>query len=213
MDIYIVGEDPVTREVLRRIVQFCVPDHEFNLKDEPARGTEIIKKLDNYIRLAQVHPVLMLTDLDEHHCAKIFVEELLHEKKVPVNFSFRVAVTEAESWLMSDRVAMARFLGVPVSEIPQTYFLNQRRRPQDNELQFSLKPSLEMMMNIATKSRKAVILENLVPVDSTSKGPEYNNTLLPFIRDRWNIEAAMKNSYSLRRTVNRIRIILENLED
>jgi hypothetical protein len=213
MDIYIVGEDPVTRAVLHRIVQYCVPDHKFNLKDEPARGTEILKKLDNYIQLAQVYPVLMLTDLDMHHCAKRFVEEILGNKDVPENFTFRVAVTEAEAWLMADRYGISKFLGVPVSIIPEPYFLNKKRRPYDNELQFHLKPSLEMMMDIATHSNKVSILESLVPVNSTSKGPEYNSTMEPFILERWNINQAMKNSHSLRRTVERINMILQNLEE
>lgn len=213
MDIYIVGEDPVTRAVLHRIVQYCVPDHNFNLKDEPARGTEILKKLDNYIQLANVYPVLMLIDLDTYHCAKNFVSDVLGSKDIPTNFTFRVAVTEAEAWLMADRAGISKFLGVPVSRIPNSHLLNKRRRPYDNELEFRLKPSLEMMMDIAPHSSKSIILENLVPVDHTSKGAEYNNTLEPFILQRWNIEAAMKNSYSLRRTVKRINLILQNLED
>lgn len=42
-------------------------------------------------------------------------------------------------------------------------------------------------------------------MDGAKKGPEYNIAILPFIREKWDIENACLHSDSLQRMVSRIR--------
>ena len=42
------------------------------------------------------------------------------------------------------------------------------------------------------------------------KGKEYNDAIVPFIENNWDIEAALPNSDSLQRMVHRLQILLED---
>ena len=44
----------------------------------------------------------------------------------------------------------------------------------------------------------------LVEGSSKCKGKEYNSALIPFIKEKWNIEAARLNSYSLDGMIRRV---------
>lgn len=44
-----------------------------------------------------------------------------------------------------------------------------------------------------------------------SKGPEYNVAILPFVKNIWNIDEAMKNSDSLSRMVLRLKRLSEQV--
>jgi len=66
------------------------------------------------------------------------------------------------------------------------------------------------MRELIQKSCNADYKRQLTPKERAKKGPEYNNCILPFIQDRWNIEAAMQNSNSLNRMIKRILALVQN---
>jgi len=200
IDIIIVGEDAVTREIIKRLLRHTRYDINV-IREESIRGGEIKQTILNYTRLDL--PVCVLTDLDDSDCPPSLIRDWFGETPINSNLIFRVACDEAESWLIADKAGFAKFLGIKENLIPGLKKLDFKN-PDNVELKFSYKPSLYMMRELVSKSRNKVIVEQLTPRKGAKKGPEYNTALVPFIQKYWDIEAAVKNSYSLGKAVKRI---------
>ena len=60
-EVYLVGEDEVTKAIVRKIMAVYTP--ELVVKRElPARGSEIKQKIVNFNNLSATTPVVLLTD-------------------------------------------------------------------------------------------------------------------------------------------------------
>lgn len=140
--------------------------------------------------------IFMFTDLDSpQNCPPQLIQSWV---KAPLNSGFflRVAIMEVESWIMADRRAFARFLSIPVYRIPSN--------PDaiDNPKEF--------LVSLARRSNRRRLRDQLVPAQgaTTAKvGPEYNSRLSEFVQAHWDLERAAIASPSLKRTLDRIRII------
>lgn len=74
-EIYIVGEDPVTCEIVKRIVADYAPN--LVVKGTlPARGSEIKSKMISFNLLASSYPIVLLSDMDADDCAPIAKDKL-----------------------------------------------------------------------------------------------------------------------------------------
>jgi hypothetical protein len=146
----------------------------------------------NYAAKHSTIPWLLLVDLDnDADCAPPFVKE-----KLPLpatNMIFRVAVRKIESWLLSDREAIASFLEIPMEKVPT--------------LCDALRDPKAQLINLARKSRSRKIIEDMVPrPDSGSKqGPLYTYRMKYFAEQFWRPEIASKNSDSLNRFIKALR--------
>lgn len=200
IDIIIVGEDAVTREISKRLLRHLRDDFQIT-REDPIRGGEIKNKILNYNRLNL--PVFVLTDLDDIDCPPSLIKNWFNQTPKNPNLIFRVACDEAETWLMADKTGFSRFLGIKESDLPGLKQCD-RRNPQNVELQFKYKPSLYLMRELAVKSNNKLLSEQLKPRLGAKKGPEYNTALIPFIQNNWDIESAAKNSYSLSKAIKRI---------
>lgn len=178
----IVGEDDVTRAILIRILAETGLPYSI-LREEPVRGGQVesVELIAKYNRLALSYPVILLTDLDNEDCPIAILNRHFKETS-PKNeaFVFRIAVSEAEVWLMADRQGFSNFLGIDESFIPGLKGLNPRN-PLNVELEFPFKPSLYLMKTILPSSVRADLKRQLTPIKGARKGPEYNSALLPFI--------------------------------
>ena len=65
--------------------------------------------------------------------------------------------------------------------------------------------------SIAMKSRNVELRAQVGAQGKASKGPEYNDAILPFVKNIWNIDEAMKNSDSLSRMVLRLKRLSEQV--
>lgn len=199
MIIDIVGEDPVTRSIIERLLA----DYRKDLiigKSLPARGGQIKSFAPKYNLLGT--PIFLLTDLDEHHCPPSLINDWFGDKKINNQYLFRIAQEEAETWLMADREGFSNWLDVDIKLIPEPKIIDKKKNIR--EIICPTKPSLYMMLNIASKSSQNELKENLTPKKGAGKGPLYNATLIPFIKDKWNINNAINNSYSLEKAVKRL---------
>lgn len=133
----------------------------------------------------------MLTDLDRTECPLKLIQDWLPFTKHP-NFLFRIAVREVEAWVLADRQAFSKFIGVKPDQIP----------PDVDKID----DPKQKLINIVRKSRNREIRDAIVPrPNSTAKvGPDYNGQLSLFVENCWNVEVAMDNSLSLRRAVNAV---------
>jgi len=101
----------------------------------------------------------------------------------------RVAVRELEAWLLADRGNFAAFLGVPKNRIP--HYPETIEYPK------------EFVVNLARRSRRREILEDIVPIaGSTSRvGRNYSGKLIEFIENHWDLERARINAPSLDKAI------------
>ena|ERR1700757_1048345 len=200
MEIDIVGEDPVTQAIIERLVKEYRKD--IKIKNRlPARGGQLKNLAPKYNLLQS--PIFLLTDLDTYACPPSLIKDWFGEQIVQNNMLFRVANEEAETWLMADRKGFSKWLNVEIDLIPIPKIIDKNKNIA--EIIFPLKPSLHMMMKIASQSKNEKLKESLTPKKGASKGPGYNMAILPFIEKNWNIENAATNSYSLSVTIERLK--------
>lgn len=206
--IYIVGEDPVTLTIARRLIS----EYTQNLHvigHLPARGSQVKnkEKLTSFNTIAETTPVVLLLDLDAENCPPEFKNRLLQNLQKSDNFVVNIACDEAESWLMADLEGFSRHFHIPSQYIPlsKNKSLNGPRRHP--EVIAPYKTSMYLTHEIAKHStlqdiRSCLYVDN---PDEKCKSSEYNSVILPYIETVWNIENARKGSYSLSRMIERIQ--------
>lgn len=151
--------------------------------------SQIQKRIGSYNQAARTTPYLVLVDLDQDECAPKLIKDWV-PKKNPQLF-LRVTIRQVESWLLADREAIAKFLGVGLNRIPVM--------PDcENDCP-------EMIMSICRKSRKREIRESIPPIgDTATRGPDYNGQLSRFVLQCWDSERARLHSPSLDKTIKAI---------
>ena len=204
MDVTIVGEDRATKEVITRLINHIGGIQIF--RELPARGGKIKSLLNNFNLLSTIQPVILLTDLDQYSCPPELLTNWFQRLPRNENFHVRVAVDEAEAWLMADREGFSQHFNIPLEYIPKSV-ARSRIRPDQNEMNFPYKSSLYLIREIVPHSRTKSIRESLQPSGGSNKGPLYNSTITKFIKNIWNIENACENSYSLRKTIFRLETL------
>lgn len=203
-EVYVVGEDSVTTEIVSRIIRDYAPN--LHIKGHlPARGSEIKNKMENFNKFSSLYPVVLLSDMDVDDCAPMAKENLMKGMS-PQNSEFiiNIAVDEAEAWLFADIQGFAKYLGVSEQYMPQPSeqkFAGPKKRM---EMNIPLKASYYLTHKVIVESNKKDLKEQIFAPGKSCKGPEYNPALLPFIKNDWNIEAARKNSYSLDGMIKRV---------
>ena len=200
MEIDIVGEDPVTQSMIERLLKEYRSD--ITIKNRlPARGGQIQNLAPKYNALGS--PVFLLTDLDSYNCPPQLIKKWFGEENISNELLFRIAQEEAETWLMADRKGFSKWLSVDENLIPELKLIDKKKGI--SEIIFPIKPSLFMMMRIASHSTNKKLKEDLTPKKGAGKGPAYNSAMLPFIEKKWNIENAASNSYSLTKAIERLK--------
>lgn len=210
-DVYIVGEDAVTRAIIYRLIK----DYATGLRvvqSLPARGGEIKSKIDAFNKLASYYPVILLGDLDAEPCPPIAKAKLFETvRTVSKDFIVNIAVDEAEAWLFADREGFASYFEVPLEYLPKSALQKFQGLKPIREMFVSVKPSYYLTHCLIKKSSNSILREKLFS-SSSCKGKEYNSTILPFINDYWSPEVARINSYSLDRMIHRIQSVSLGLE-
>jgi hypothetical protein len=191
--INLVFEDELQRSVLERLLQFSnrnyVIGHSF-----PGYGYGYIKKqISSFNHAAKVMPYLVIVDLDDNICAPKLISEWLGDAIDP-NLIFRIAVHDIEAWIIADKDNFANFFGLSnklmkfnVEEIPR---------------------AKTCVLHLMQKSRKPSLRKDMLPMEgSTARiGPNYNLILSQFVKSDWKPDTAAKNSDSLRRAIQALKI-------
>ncbi|MDR0895926.1 MAG: DUF4276 family protein [Prevotellaceae bacterium] len=115
MEVFIVGEDPVTKAIVERVIRYC-SDAISIINELPARGGQIKRLIPEFNKLSAAYPVVLLTDLDQYQCAPLMLREFIPHKNK--NFIFNIAVDEAEAWLMADREGFADYFKIALEDMP-----------------------------------------------------------------------------------------------
>ncbi len=155
----------------------------------------LLEKLPRYNTAARHRPWLVLVDLDHHaECAAAARAQWLPSPSD--GMCLRIAVPEAESWLLADRESLAGFLGVAVSRIPL-----------DPE---SLDDPKQTLVNLARRSRWRAIRDGMVPSQASGRavGPLYPTLVSQYVFGQWRPQVAAEYADSLRRFRVRVSELL-----
>ncbi|CCD99381.1 conserved hypothetical protein [Bradyrhizobium sp. STM 3809] len=139
--------------------------------------------LPKFNAAATYYPWLAIRDLDnDASCAPALRLALLPSQSSLM--CFRVAVREAEVWLMADRTAFAEALGVPL-----------RRVAEDPE---KLSDPKLTVVKLARDSKRRSVRYGLVPEEGAGIpiGPEYAAWIIDFAQNTWNPARAAKTGAS-----------------
>jgi len=175
-------EDELHLNIATVLLQHCAPSLTVH-RVFGKRGRSFIKQhLSAHNQAAQHTPYLVLVDLDNDECPPSLINKWLTFRKSS-NLVLRVAVREAEAWLISDRENFAAFMGVSkdiVTTAPE-----------------NLPDPKEYVIALARRSRKRNIKDDIIPDSQATVGRNYNTCLADFVFRKWDAKKATGNSRSL----------------
>lgn len=192
--ILVVGEDALCCALGERLVTQALPEWRLAAPSKDSRGiTRLVPDLPRFIEQAeQAWPVLCIADSDGH-CVKELLAQWL-PRGVPKGFVFRMAVAEAESWLLADRHGFAKVFGVPLNKLPHTTD--------------GLDDPKRTLLHLVARSSKRQLRDEVVSRrDPTRRGAGYNLHLSAFVRARWDASRARACSPSLARAWSRVQAL------
>ena len=190
--ILVVGEDALCCALGERLVTSCLPCWKLAGPAIDTRGiTKLLPALPRYAQQARhVQPVLCIADTDGQ-CAVDLRARWLPVPTEHRMLLLRLAVTEAESWLIADREGAAQALAIPLTRLPH--------RPDEEP------DPKGLILTLAARSKKRAIREEVVSSgDPNRPGSGYNLHLSGFVRSYWDARRAALVSPSLARAVKRI---------
>jgi hypothetical protein len=188
----LVFEDELSEYVLSRLLG-CFDNKYLSGYSYPGYGFGYIKsKINGFNQACKSTPFLVLTDLDNNPCPVDLIKDWFSGAPHP-NMIFRIAVKEVEAWLLADIEGFSKYTGVSKANFPGNPELeNDPKR---------------LLINIAARSRKRDIRDDIVPINENAQiGPNYNGRLMEFVFNHWNIEAAIERSESLRRAYKKLQL-------
>ena len=201
--VYIVVEDDLSEAVLKRLLSLTARHVEVvaSLPMKKAWQTKggksgygyIRKQLPAFNAAASKMPHIVLVDLDDRDCPPAMIKDWLGSHSRSPDLIVRVAVREVETWLLADQQGMADFLRIQPKCIPT----NPER----------IKDPKRYIVRLAARSRDKTTRESLAPAFGArgKVGPYFARSLAGFVRDLWDMDAAKKNSESLRRALAALR--------
>ncbi|MEJ0002375.1 MAG: hypothetical protein WDN30_00025 [Pararobbsia sp.] len=173
-----VGEDRLCCALGERLVSAALPTWQLAASPIDTGGvTKLIPSLSRYAKQATyVQPVLCIADTDGK-CPLELVGDWL-PNHAPNNLMLRLAVVEAESWVLADRRGFSDAFQVALNKLP----VNLDDEPDPKRFR----------LNLISKSRKRSFRDDMISQTDRSKpGAGYNVHLGEFVRSRWNVQKAM----------------------
>ena len=196
LQVALVVEDVLSLSVMMKVLAHTERGY-IVMRPLVENGVDNIRKsLTKYRNASRALAHVVLADLDSAPCAP-FLRQQWGVAILPDSMLFRVAVREVEAWVLADRVGFSNFAGIPTSKMSHA--------PE------ALANPKQVLINLVRQSRNRRLVAELMPEQGTSmsKGPLYNERLGQFVRDKWDVAAAMALAPSLQRTVGRLKHFLE----
>jgi hypothetical protein len=136
-------------------------------------------------------PFLIGTDLDTYDCPPRLIADWLLQPRHH-NLLLRVAVREAEAWVLADKDNLASYLGIRPSMIRDDVEAIQDAKGE--------------LIRLASRSRRRTLREDICPGPNSTRvvGPNYNARLATFVRQLWDPNSARQRAASLSRTIDRL---------
>jgi hypothetical protein len=192
----LVGEDALCCALGQRLIDACLG---WPLAHPAinARGiTKLVDSLPRYRQVAQRYPVLCLADVDRGCAAQLSAK--WRTQHAPASFLLRLAVPEAESWVLADMSGFADFLRVTANRLPH--------HPDNDQ------DPKRTVLNLARQSKVRALRQEMVSdADPDRPGTGYNHHLCAFVMAGWDPVAAALRSPSLARATNRLSMLKKHI--
>lgn len=178
------GDEAVFHRLIAAVGATSGPVHGKNGKER------LRSQILGYNHAAQHAPWCVLVDLNQSATCAAALRDLWLPTPAP-GMCFRVVVRKIESWLLADRARMAQFLGVREAIVP--------------EWPDALDDPKQALINLARRSRRRAIVEDMVPGPRSGRsvGRGYTSRVIDFASDLsdngWRPKVAAQHSDSLRR--------------
>lgn len=187
----VVGEDAPCCALGEQLVQTVLPTWRLAGPSINTNGiTKLVPSLFRYAEVARhVQPVLCIADTDGGCPSKLLAS--WRPRNAPDGLVLRLAVNEAESWLLADRQAFAAAFEVPSNRVP--------RHADD------IPDPKSLVLSLVAKSRRRVFRDEMVSRTNPCKpGTGYNLHVCAFVREHWSALRARHASDSLDRALKRL---------
>lgn len=189
--IFFVYEDVLHKVTIEKILTSIFNQKYYIESYYPGRGFGSIKNnINSFNRASAKATYLVLVDLDKEKCPSKIIRDWLTDSKND-NLLFRIAVKEVESWIVGDVKNFAKFLHLRESKLKTNVD--------------TIKDPKKYIFNLVKESRIRQ-LSGICPEGNGRIGNDYNEKLVKFVNNAWNPRYAMKNSLSLKRTIDRLRV-------
>jgi hypothetical protein len=198
--VYLASEDALAEAIADRLIEEENEGMRVAVHVGRKGNGYLRKNLPIFIKISHTIPVVLFTDLDRCACPAGLINDWLGNIVLPQTMLFRVAVHEAEAWLLADREGFAQFSGVPLHRIPD--------HPE------ALGDPKEVLLNLVRRYGKRTIKADILPEKgSTARvGLAYNQALCTFVQQLWSPHRAGEGAESLKRTRHRIHELRLNQE-
>ena len=192
----LVGEDALRCELGVKLVTHALPKWRVAFQPIDAQGaTKLVKEIPRYAESARFGaPLLCIADSDQQ-CPIEWVNANLSPKHRHSRFMLRLAVPEAEAWVLADHDGMARHFKAPIRKLPA--------------VADSLADPKHELMRLVQKHAPAYIRREMIAIAKTGelrRAAGYNAHLRQFASQMWSPERAAPQSASLDRTLSRLRM-------
>jgi hypothetical protein len=184
-------EDPLTESLFAKILATIPTAYATRTIYNRGGYGYLRQNINGFNNAAKGVPFLIGTDLDRYECPAALIQEWLVRPKHD-NLLIRVAVREAEAWILADKENLARFLGIRPALVP-------------DEVEQLPDPKKELI-DLARRARRRELRDDICPpTHSTRKvGPNYNARLAVFVSQQWDPNVASERAESLARAIDRL---------
>jgi hypothetical protein len=196
MPVFIVGEDQLCAELAQAIVLQSGKAVEIQsalVANGCAPFKTMIEKMNNIAR--NVMPVFMLADADQAPCVVTQRNQWMPTNPAQ-NFSLRLAVREAEAWILADHEGLSEFASFSAALMD--------RAPDE------LNDPKQELLRLIRRSKRRDLREEMLPKKGAKNlvGLGYNLHLTRFVREHWSADRASQRSPSLARSIPRVLALL-----
>lgn len=190
--IRVVGEDALCCALGERLVAEVLPAWSLAGESINTRGiTKLVPNLPRYLEQARhVQPVLCIADTD-HRCPVELLRQWPMGRGVE-RFLLRLAVSEAESWVLADRQGTAKFFGIAPKHVP--------------EFPEQAPDAKRTVLRLAALSKVRPLRQEMVSsADVNKPGSGYNLHLCRLVSHHWSSVRAAESCDSLSRAISRLQ--------
>lgn len=184
-------EDALTEALLGKILRVIPTVYAIRTIYNRGGYGYLRQNINGFNNAAKGIPFLIGTDLDTCECPPILIADWLHQPRHH-NLLVRVAVREAEAWVLADKENFANFLGIQSTLVPE-----------DVE---TIPDPKKQLIQLARRARKRELREDICPPANSTRtvGPNYNSRLSAFVQRQWDPNMARTRATSLARTIDRL---------
>ena len=181
-------EDPLTESLFSKILASIPTAYAVRTIYNTGGYGYLKTRVNGFNRAARGIPFLVGTDLDQYECPAALIDDWIDPPKHH-NLLIRIAVREAEAWVLADKENFASYLGIRASLVPD-----------DVEGLIDAKHEL---IQLAQRARSRELKEDICPPHGSTRkvGPNYNARLVSFVQQRWNPTVARHHAHSLARAM------------